>query len=341
MNFQYYRRFRSKQKGVSIVELLVGVTVGLMLTAGTIQVFVNSKQVYRVQEALSRLQENGRFAIDFISRDIRRTGFFGCAGNMARIVNTLNNADQYAWDFSTPLQGFEATSAGNWVPALDATITNPLGNRDVLTLRHAAGELAAVVPPFMPNTSAALHITPGNGLNRADIVMVSDCVDAAILQITNNNPDQSGTLAHNTGGSVTPGNATKNLGKIYTDKANVVRITTSTYYIRTGPGGSPSLYRKEGDGNPQELLEGVEDMQLLYGEDTDGNRESNLYATADNVTDWNSVVSVRFSLLLQTLEDNLARTAQPYTFNGITTVPNDRRLRRVFTATVNLRNKTL
>ncbi|KFI22032.1 PilW family protein [Nitrosococcus oceani] len=329
------------QRGFSLVEILAGMTAGLILTTGVIQIFSSSKQSYRLQEALSRLQENGRFAVELISYEARNAGYFGCAGTETRVVNTLNNAEQFAWDFSTPLQGFEATSASRWTPALDATITQPLGNRDVLTFRHTSGNLAKVEPPFMPTTSAALHITPDNGLKKSDIVMVSDCVDAAILQVTNANPDTSGTLVHNTGNGVTPGNATKDLGKRYTGKANIIQITTSTYYIRANPWGVPSLYRKENDDNPQELIEGVEDMQILYGEDTDGSQEANGYVTADNVANWNNVVSLRLNFLLQTMENYLASSPQSYTFNGATITPSDRRLRRVFTTTLNLRNRTL
>lgn len=342
MNPQDDWNLRSRQRGLSLVEIMVGMTVGLILMAGIIQIFVSSKQGYRIQTALSRLQENGRFAINFISRDIRSAGFFGCAGNTTRLVNTLNNANQYTWDFSTALQGFEATGNDTWVPALDSSITDPLGGRDIITLRHALGGLAAVESPFMSNTSAALHINTGNGLSQGDIVMVSDCVNSAIFQITNNNPDTSGTLVHNTGvNDPPPGNATKDLEKKYTDKATIIRVTTTTYYIRADSGDRPSLYRKEGADDPQELIEGVEDMQILYGEDTDGNREVNFYATANKVTDWDNVINVRISLLLRTLEDNLASSSQSYTFNGVTTTPNDRRLRRVFTATVNLRNRAL
>ncbi|ADE14084.1 type IV pilus assembly protein PilW [Nitrosococcus halophilus Nc 4] len=333
---------RPLQQGLSIVEILVALTAGFILIGSITQIFANSKQGYRVQEALSRLQENGRFAIEFISRDVRSAGFFGCAGSTTRIVNTLNNANQYAWDFSTALQGFEAASPGTWAPALDTSITNPLDSRDVITIRHASGDPTQVVlhPGGTPPGSADIQTNPGNGLNQFDVVMVSDCIDSAIFQISSANPDTSGSLAHNTGVG-TPGNATQELGKEYTNKATVIRVTTSTYYLRNNAEGDPALYRIAGNAAPQELIEGVEDMQILYGEDTDGNREANAYVTADNVIDWNNVINVRLSLLLQTLEDNLAATPQPYTFNGATTTPNDRRLRRVFTATVNLRNRTL
>lgn len=349
MSPRNYWNLRFQQQGLSLVEILVGMTVGLMLTAGVVQIFVGSKQGYRIQTALSRLQENGRFAINFISHDIRNAGFFGCAGNTTRLVSTLNNANQYVWNFSTVLQGFEATGSDTWVPALDTSIiTQPLSSRDVITLRHVSGDPAAVEPPFMPDTSAALHINTGNGLSQGDIVMVSDCIDSAIFQITNANPDTSGSLVHSDNsssdeddeddGSITPGNATKDLGKKYTDKAAIIQVKTTTYYIRTDAEGRPSLYRKDGADDPQELIEGVEDMQILYGEVID---DGHRYSAADKVTNWDNVISVRISLLLRSLEDNLASSPQSYTFNEVTATPSDRRLRRVFTATVNLRNRAL
>ena len=92
----------------------------------------------------------------------------------------------------------------------------------------------------------------------------------------------------------------------------------------------------------QELVEGVEDMQVLYGIDTDNNRTPNQYVTANIVTDWGDVVSAEVRLLLQTLDDNLASQAnQQYTFNGVTSVSPDLRLRRTFTNTISIRNRTL
>lgn len=66
---------------------------------------------------------------------------------------------------------------------------------------------------------------------------------------------------------------------------------------------------------------------------------SNLaYVSATNVQNWDNIFSVRISLLLRTAENNLIETPQSYTINGVTTTPTDRRLRRVFTTTIALRN---
>jgi type IV pilus assembly protein PilW len=63
------------QRGLSLVEILVALTISLFLIAGVIQLFIGSKQTYRFNDAQSRLQENGRFAIDRMAWDIRMAGY--------------------------------------------------------------------------------------------------------------------------------------------------------------------------------------------------------------------------------------------------------------------------
>ena len=66
-----------RQDGLSIVELMVAMTIGLVLLGGVMQVFLANKQSYRVQENLGRIQENGRFATDLIARTLRMTAWQG------------------------------------------------------------------------------------------------------------------------------------------------------------------------------------------------------------------------------------------------------------------------
>jgi type IV pilus assembly protein PilW len=63
--------------------------------------------------------------------------------------------------------------------------------------------------------------------------------------------------------------------------------------------------------------------------------------TADNVADMNRIMSFKLSFLMTTLEGNITSKPQPYTFNGVTITPTDRKLRRVFSTVVNLRNRTM
>lgn len=64
-----------KQCGLSVVELLVAVVIGMLLLTGVLQVFLASKQTYSSNEAASRLQENGRFALEFIAQSARHAGY--------------------------------------------------------------------------------------------------------------------------------------------------------------------------------------------------------------------------------------------------------------------------
>lgn len=83
------------QTGMTLIEIMIALLIGAFLIGGVLQIFINSRQTYRMQEALSRLQENGRFAMNFISKDIRMTGYWGCLSPSSPdtdIVGTDNSA---------------------------------------------------------------------------------------------------------------------------------------------------------------------------------------------------------------------------------------------------------
>jgi len=64
-----------KQRGVSLVEIMVALVAGLILMAGVIRIFVANKQTYRVNEAAARIQENARVAMEFLGRHARMAGY--------------------------------------------------------------------------------------------------------------------------------------------------------------------------------------------------------------------------------------------------------------------------
>ena len=335
------RKYSQSQKGMTLVELMIALVLGLIVTSVVIEIFLSSKQMYRVQDARARLQENGRFAVQFLSKNIRNAGYNGCAtrGGSVPITNTLNNSGDYLWDFATGIQGVDASGAV-WAPAIDASITTPLSGSDVLTIRTMNDPVIRVTahPGGTPPGSAAIQVNTQNQLERFDIVMVSDCLTSAIFQITSANPNTSGTITHNTGVGA-PGNATQALGKDYTG-AEIVKLTTKSFYVRNNADGVPTLYQRISSNADSELIEGVENMQILYGVDTGTDQSADQYVAANSVTDWARVVSVRVSLLLRTLDDNLTVNGpQTYSFNGAAVTATDSRLRAVFSRTVSLRNR--
>ncbi len=317
-------------------------TIGLLLMSGVITILTSSHQTYRVNDALARIQENARYAFHILSKDIRMAGYSGCAGNGVPTVNTLNNSTDFLWRLGQALEGFEAIKATVWAPALppSGAIPSPLGGRDIIVVRGVDGDSTKIIqhPGGNPPGSADLKVTAGSGLEEGNIVLVTDCLASAIFQITNiNTSSNKDNIVHNTGNTGTPGNSTKQLGKEFTG-GDLVKISTRSYFIRMAEIW-PALYRKVGASQAEELVRGIEDMQIEYGEDLDENWTADIYRTADVVVNWGKVVSVRISLLLQSIGDNITSQPQPYTFNGTTTTPTDRRLRQVFTTVITLRNR--
>jgi len=306
-----------KQRGLSLIELMIALVLGLFITAGMIQLFIHSKQSYRIQENLSRVQENGRFAMEFLARDIRMAGYWGCLGDTTTIKNNLNPA------------------AASLLDEVIATNGDGLNSSDSITVNRLTLPSASVVET-PPNKAAKLKVSGGNGLEKDDVVMVIDCTSGDLFQITND-PAANNKLAHKEVGD-NPGNSDDQFQKIYSTDAKIHKIRNIEYYISQNPSGQPALYRRL-NGNPgQELVEGIESMQILYGIDTNGNNTANSYAPFSTGLDLNNAVSVRTNLLVTTLEDNLA-TKIASTSMATYTSPNDRKIRRIFTSTIALRNR--
>lgn len=67
--------YLNKQKGLSLIELMIALVLGLFLVAGVIQIFLGTSQTYRLTGDIARVQENARFALDILARDIRMAGY--------------------------------------------------------------------------------------------------------------------------------------------------------------------------------------------------------------------------------------------------------------------------
>lgn len=334
-----------RQRGLSLVELMVAIAISLILLTGVVQIFLSSKTSYRLLEANSRVQENGRFAIEFLTRDIRMAGFMGCfRGNVASVETILNNPTAFNWDYTTAIQGYEWTGAG-WSPALPGLIAGQvLNGTDVVVTRGLAGDGISLVFPYT-NAAQVFVDEDASTIQVGDVIMVTSCDRASIGQITNTQVNGFGyNLVHSNAGGFTPGNATPQFTNTFGAGSEIARMQTSVYYIGTGASGSPALFRRSlatgGVMQAQELVDDVENMQVFYGEDLDNDGIANRYAEANNVANMDNVVSVRISLLLRT-GDNISSAAQKYTYNDTDIEAGDRRVRRVFNTTIKIRNRGL
>lgn len=336
-----------KQSGLTLVELMIAMVLGLFLLAGVIQIFLASKQSYLLTSNHSLMQENQRFSHYFISQVAESAGHLGCLNDKIDIVNVLNPGNGYDFNFSATIRGYDATGAG-WNPTgLPTAITSvALPDSDIVALRGIVDNGVRVRAPYMPTTAAALQVDGNNTLSAGDVVVITDCQDAAIFQVTNktNGTGTNHALVGNTGAGI-PGNATNDLGKIYGAGSEVSALQTISYFVANDTDGTPSLFRRIADNTPEPLIRGVENMQILYGEDTspidDRDFSVNQYVTATNVGNWNGVVSIRIGLLLQS-EDavRLEKDTRVYDVLGTTIDPaDDKLLRRVFSSTISLRNR--
>lgn len=351
--------FPFNQSGMTLIEIMVALVISMLLIGGIIQIFIGNKLTYRIQDNLSRIQENGRYAVELLNQDIRMANYRGCAGNKPNTArNLLNSATTLNWDFlsTVPLQGFD-NPASSWPAALTTAglaSGSIITGTDVLTVRgpDTTDNSGFVVSQVGNSNTGDLQINQPASLNlqTGEIVMVADCSDIVVFQITGITNANPFTVAHTATGN-NPGNATNDLKKLF-NGAEVTRLSAKTYYIGTGANGQPALFRRTPLSGAQELVEGVENLQIIFGVDnasTCGTGSSDdgaidCYRRADQLStaNWQSVRSVQIRLLLRSLENNLTPTPQSIAYNGGTINSGtgaDRRLRQVFTTTIGLRNQ--
>lgn len=356
-------------RGMTLVELLVALVLGLLLTAGMIQVFAGNRVTYAFNDSLSRIQENGRFAVDHIAFSTRMAGYSGCLSDVT-VYNNLATPDTFRDDIQNGLLGHDANgtgagetftagsaypapsaTAGDWTPALPAALVNRvLPGSDVLIVRSVGGNAHSLVTPF--SDSAQLFVSEPHDFVLGEILVVTDCQKASIFQTTNVTGTGFGVnLVHSNAGSYTPGNASPTWGdeQSYGLGSEVARLQAYAFYVGRGANNAPALFQlrlQNQSGSltgflPEELVSDIETMQLRYGIDSDTNGSVDSFITADAIADWTQVLSVEVTLL--------GRASEEYGTDVDTTVYNlsgtqfnpvdDRRLRQVFSTTVGVRNR--
>ena len=357
-------------RGFSLIELMVSLTIGAILLAGAVSLFISNRTSYTVNNELSRLQENARFALETITRDIRMARYMGCVNDLSQVADNIGSAVGALWNPGNPIEGFEQ-GATAWMPSnlTQATGTNGTGgdilaNTDAVTLRYLAanmedsdGDSTADYLLTSPSSGVTLEVDSGANFTSGLVAGIADCGSTDIFRM-------SGVSVIDSTDPQSGANITANaLSRAYDPDRNaiVAPFVGVRYYIGDDGTGLPVLFRSSIDTDAgsgalvesnQVLIEGVENMQLLYGVDTDSDGSPNVYlesgdtdgtsgADLTNGTDntWNNVVAVRIGLLHRTLDEFGQETnTQTYSVNGYDVTANDRRRRRVFHTTALLRN---
>ncbi len=337
---------RRAQTGFSLTELMVAVTIGLIILAGVAELFVSSNKTSNNQNRLARVQENGRFAMYYLLRDLRMTGYMGCQQDVAdHLSNDLaTNTGLYfgTSNLATPIEGIDdvtSSSTPAWSPSGSTTMPANLwtgtaaaiAKPDSIVIRRV--DTATMQPIASQMTGLSSNLTIGNTSNFQNnaVVLVADCLKADLVQVN---------VADST--HLTPA---VQLSKQYDTHATIYSYSTRTYYIRLNANNVPSLYRDDNGGNTVELVEGIESMKILYGVATPPNIQPSYYrkASAMAATDWANVVSVRIGILARTPNSkDTDIDNNTYNVNGTVVGPfGDRNARRVFTTTVLLKDRDL
>src|SRR5690554_129178 len=366
MNSSVYRQYtksRKQQAGLSLVELMIAMALGVVLSLGIAQVFLGSSKTYRTSGAIAYLQENLRYSLARISNDVRMAGNVGClVGEPTNHLDTNHSAyNPELWDAGRAVVGWEAPNtglgksltitgftvgSGNWSNGTSDTApteitNNAIAGSDFVVL--TGSERADVVLQGNPSPPANTIGTEGNSGIKAATILVAvteDCSGGDRFQKTNN--ENASTITKGNGGS--PGNINGANLQSYSDDASVYLYRTRGYFMGSGVNGEPALFRveltPEADKTPVELVSGVENMQILYGVATN-DRRAERYVDAGAVSNWEDVVSVRIALLMRS-DDGILDEDNSQTFNLVGTEVDpgaDRRARLVATTTVGIRNR--
>ena len=363
---------QSRMRGFSLIELMVALAISLLLLMGVVALFISSRASYETTERLSRIQENGRFALDQLTDDMRVAGFNGCARGATtparnedfRINVVAGGGADLRWNFLVPAQGFNGTGSA-WAPALDTTnlLPAPSPTGDVLILRiprRDARALQLTAKQTNPTDPLTVGVIAPAPLEAGDIAMISDCTGRAFFQVTGY---AGGQIQHAVGGGtssaaeVTPGNlenltGANSLLHPFMAGAEIVPVVTMIYYLAPSDGDATrmSLWRKTaGMVRSDEIAEGIERLELLFGIDSTSPRDgrADTYVPANLVTDWGAVMTAQVALLARSPDaygtdvDNQVYTLFPAP-NLVQTVPaGDRHQRKIFTATVAVRNQII
>ena len=364
---------RHRQRGLSLIELLVSMLLGSVIMIAASQVVISSFSSKRLLNAEAELQENARFGMTVIGSMLQKAGGFGCGSSENAGVTSLLNLSETIFNPEQAIEGWDAsgtnygetfiattnpamqdTSNSHWVSSTGNSLsidTSAAINSDIVQVWYNKGEIASVT-----SVNNSVLTTSDIDLNEGDIITINDCKTITFAQVcdcdTSDDPVCNGTDSRvDTSNCSAPGNKAHTFNELNISTAEIAGLQKALLFVGSVENDqtkTPTLFVSRLGSNarlsePEEVLSHVESMQILYGEDTTGNYSPNYYVSADAVSDWTNVVSAKVSLLLRSQSNFVLTEKQNITFNGATVQisDGDQHLRRVFSSTVSLRNRNI
>lgn len=298
-----------KQKGFSLVEMMIAMALGLVVLLAGLGSFMASQKASGMAQALSRNQEASRLAFELISKDLRVAGPNPCSGS-ASPINILNSGQTNDW-WAQWENGIRGYAGGAAVPGLTAGsgVGQRAASSPVLDV-YTADDRLTPLGGTMASPNSAIPMTAGSGFTNGELALICDTTVAFLFQITGT----SGNNLVHSAGSGAPGNCSAvfsasdpctniNDGHRFGWDALIGRVAAYRWYLGPNEAGGTSLWRARLTNattgavpsvvNQQEIARGVDEMAIEYLE-----RGASNYVAATAVSDWSNVVSVRISLTL-------------------------------------------
>ena len=327
---------RNRQTGVSLIELMIGITIGLFLLIGVVSVFSNSNRVYSELNQASQQIENGRFAVQILADDVGHAGFYGRYYGSLTPPGTLPNpcdltVSNLRAATAYPIQGYNAPGSSPITGCLAAA--NHLAGTDILVVRRADSTVTASGSLDANEVYIQANADPNQGTNPIIALGV-----AANFTLVNRDPLVLAPIRkyHIHIYFISPCSVPAGGGSVCTGAAD------------DGGRPTPTLKRLElkqvGGALGWEitpLVEGIENLQVDYGMDTDGDGAPNgaYLVTPAAVADWQNVVAVRLNVLARNLEPSGVTDTKQYDMGVVGLVtPGGNYKRHVYNAVVRIVN---
>lgn len=332
--------------GYSLIELMLSITLGLVITVNVLGIFVSSKASFKIQNGLATIQENGRMLQQYLTKIVRLVGNMGCNNLAVDVPEIYANglSANFSFNSGSNLMGYYYNSGSStWVPTLPSWLgTGIKTGTDVVVVNYASPNqvnLSSAMTTQASNIVVPARFTIANN----DVLMISDCERTTIFK-TNAVANSAGTytISH-----TTATNSTANVSKVYNTDAQVGKVFSYAFYVKdTGALNQAGnriygLYTRDINLTEQLIVQGIESMLITYGVDTDGDGVVDDYSNASTVNSsnlWGNVRVIRIMALVSSIEP-AAETPQNYTFNGTTVTPTDLLIRRQWDIYLDLRNR--
>lgn len=361
---------QNKQKGFSLVELMVASAVGLVLLSGMVTVFQGNRQTADLAESMTNIQENARVVMDMIAKDARASGFQGCVSIQRNSANIAASDAPTTNYINTAATAFQVTTTSSWTPAAPPTFSIPTGagtpvpGTHALLLQYGSSETAELTSPMSSPADVVRVDANSLGIEAGDLVIVSNCNDADLFRVTKRlgGSGSNQRLTHKAADNQGSGALSATYGNELLSKAVAMEFISNLYFIGdtglTNESGDPitALYRQSLPYSepPVMIVDGVENLRVRFA--TLQGSSIRYYEPGDAALNPANIRSIHLGLLFNSRErvasDDDDRTymlagqpIDPESSSSPTGGPSglthrgDKRYRLAFNTSIKLRNR--